>query len=157
MDTDSISAELLCTKAHEPLLKALLQQWQRVLGVQLSVTLRVVEETELLRSVQNGTFEMAFCPLTAGSVRASDFMTTLQKENPFGYTSPEFEKAAAALTLRTGNIAALTLACEQQLLTDAVILPVYHGDSYFVTHKDTRGIYFYSSPANVYFISAEKR
>lgn len=157
LDTDSISAELLCTKAHEALLKTLLQQWQRVLGVQFSVTLRTVEESELLRSVQNGTFEMAFCPLTATSVRASDFIAALQKDNPFGYTSPEFEKAAEALTRRTGDIAALTLACEKQLLEDAVILPVYHGDSYFVTHKDTRGIYFYSSPANVYFISAEKR
>ena len=45
---------------------------------------------------------------------------------------------------------------ENYLVSEAVIMPVFYENSYFVTSKKTSGIYFYSSADNVCFINAKK-
>ena len=46
---------------------------------------------------------------------------------------------------------------ENYLVSEAVIMPVFYENSYFVTSKKTSGIYFYSSADNVFFHKIQKK
>ncbi len=158
--SSSVSLEIKCTEKYEAFIKQLVQVLQKTLGVKFAVTVSVMTETQLNAAVKDGNYSVVFYPFTADSSLVSDFLEEFATGNKFNYSSAEYDAQLNSVRTNSGNYFELRKCCEKAegiLLSDAVMVPVLYENSYFVTNKDTAGIYFYSSRDNICFINATKK
>ncbi len=158
--SSSVSLEIKCTEKYESFIKQLVQVLQKTLGVKFAVTVSVMNEAQLNAAVKDGNYSVAFYPFTADSSLVSDYLEKFASGNAFNYSSVEYDAQLDLVRAASGDYAELRSCCEKAesiLMSDAVAVPVIYENSYFVTNKDTSGIYFYSSRDNIYFINATKK
>lgn len=158
-NSPAVSLSLLCTKEHETLIKKLVQQWQKLFGIEFSVSIITMEKHELEKRVLNGKYEIAFAPITANEFLASDFLNrfgTGSFGNVSNYSSAQYDKMLDNIRKANnkGNLVKLCKEAEYNLINNAVILPAFFEDSYIATAKSVEGLYFYPSGENVTFINA---
>ncbi len=160
LGASSAEVEVLCAEEYADFVRAVVQSWQKTLGVKFVATVKAVSASALQAAVTDGSFEIVFYPLTADSVMTSSFLETFGSGGKFGIDSAEYAQKLTAVRASAGNFGTLRKTCteaENYLLQHAVLLPVLWEGSYFVTSKDTKDIYFYSSKDYVYFINATKK
>lgn len=160
LGTSAVEIEVLCEESCGDYVRAVTQTWQKALGVKFVVSVQSVTADALEAAVIDGNYTVVFYPLTADSVMTSAFLETFGDGNRFGTASADFAQMLSAVRANTGNFNALRTACtaaEDYLLQHAVLLPVLWQGTYFVTSKDTKDIYFYSSKDYVYFNCATKK
>lgn len=160
LGASSTELEVLCEEAYADFVRAVVQSWQKTLGVKFVAAVKAVSADALQAAVTDGNYTIVFYPLTADSVMTSAFLESFGAGGKFGIDSAEYAKKLAAVRGSAGNFASLRTACseaENYLLQHAVLLPVLWDGNYFVTSKDTKDIYFYSSKDYVYFINATKK
>lgn len=156
----SVEIEVLCEESCGEYIRAVAQAWQKALGVKFVVSVKTMAADALEAAVTDGNYTVVFYPLTADSVLTSSFLESFGGTNPYGTSSADFAQLLSAVRENTGNFNALRTACtaaEDYLLQHAVLLPVLWQGTYFVTSKDTKDIYFYSSKDYVYFSCATKK
>jgi ABC-type oligopeptide transport system substrate-binding subunit len=157
LQTDSIRFTILCTDEYEQAVRLLIQSLQKTLGIKLVASVEVVENASLLARVQGSSFNVAFYPLSASEQDAKSYLSSFSShsgKNLLNFSDANYDLLLAS-AVSSGNVADL-LRCENYLLSNAVIFPVFNQNSYFVTGANTKNIYFYSNEYNVFFISAEK-
>lgn len=160
LGASSAELEVLCEERYADFVRAVVQSWQKTLGVKFVAAVKAVSADTLRAAVTDGNYEIVFYPLTADSVMTSTFLESFGSGGKFGIDSAEYAQKLAAVRSNAGNFTALRAACmeaENYLLQHAVLLPVLWEGNYFVTSKDTKDIYFYSSKDYVYFINATKK
>ncbi len=160
LGVSSVEIEVLCEENCGDYVRAVTQAWQKALGVKFVVSVQVVTADALEAAVTDGNYTVVFYPLTADSVMTSAFLESFGDGNRFGTSSADFAQKLSEVRASTGNFNALRAACmaaEDHLLQHAVLLPVLWQGTYFVTSKDTKDIYFYSSKDYVYFSCATKK
>ena len=160
LGASSAELEVLCEERYADFVRAVVQSWQKTLGVKFVAAVKAVSANALRAAVTDGNYEIVFYPLTADSVMTSTFLESFGSGGNFGIDSAEYAQKLAAVRSNAGNFTALRAACmeaENYLLQHAVLLPVLWEGNYFVTSKDTKDIYFYSSKDYVYFINATKK
>lgn len=158
--SSSVEIEIKCTEEYETFVKQLIQIMQKTLGVKFIVSATVLSENELSAAISDGNYSAAFYPFTANSVMTSDFLESFAGQNIFSYSSVSFTKSIDAIRTNSGDFTALRKCCEDAeniIISDVVMIPVLFENSYFLTSKDTQGIYFYSSSDSIYFINATKK
>lgn len=156
----SVEIEVLCEESCGDYVRAVTQIWQKALGVKFVVSVKTMTAAALEAAVIDGNYMVVFYPLTADSVMTSAFLEAFSDGNRFGTPSAGYAQKLAAVRENTGDFSALRSACmeaEDYLLQHAVLLPVLWQGTYFVTSKDTKDIYFYSSKDYVYFSCATKK
>jgi len=155
----AVSISLLCTKEHQTLLKKLIQEWQKLFGIEFSVSIVTMERDELQKRVYNGNYELAFAPIFADEFLAADFLNRFGTEN-YGnvanYSSGAYDSMLDSIRKANNKDALLTLCrdAETHLINNGIIFPVYFEDSYTVVNSNVEGIYFYPSGENVTFLKA---
>ncbi|MEG0978556.1 MAG: peptide ABC transporter substrate-binding protein [Oscillospiraceae bacterium] len=155
----SVSLSLLCTKEHEGLVKKMIQQWQKLFGIEFSVSIVTMEKPDLAKRVSLGNYEVAFAPITANEFLASDFLSRFGTGN-FGnvanYSSGTYDTMLSNIRKATDKDKVLSLCndAESYLINNGVILPAIFEDSYVAVSKNVEGLYFYPSGENVTFIKA---
>lgn len=160
LGASSAELEVLCEESYAEFVRAVVQSWQKILGVKFVATVKAVSTDALQAAVTDGNYEIVFYPLTADSVMTSTFLETFAGGGKFGVDSAEYAQKLTAVRGSAGDFTALYTACveaENYLLQHAFLLPVLWEGNYFVTSKDTKDIYFYSSKDYVYFINATKK
>ncbi len=160
LGASSAELEVLCEEAYADFVRAVVQGWQKTLGVKFVASVKSVSADALQAAVTDGNYEIVFYPLTADSVMTSVFLEMFGNGGKFGVDSAEYAQKLSAVRGSAGNFTALRTACteaENYLLQHAFLLPVLWEGNYFVTSKDTKDIYFYSSKDYVYFIYATKK
>jgi len=149
---------VLCIKEHEEMLKFQLQEWQKIFGVNFSVSLIPLERAELVKRVQSGNYEAALYPLQPDTADISSYLRSFAVESEDGIYC--FNKAfinGVERLLSDGFEGDFKSNAEKlaQILTDeAVVLPVFSQSRFLAVHKAVSGIYFYPSIDDVYFIKA---
>ncbi|MBE6836204.1 MAG: peptide ABC transporter substrate-binding protein [Ruminococcaceae bacterium] len=157
LGTDTVKFSVLCTSEYEETVRILIQSWQKALGIKLVASVDVKEKEELLSLVNSGNYSLAFYPLEATEQEAKSYLLTFSSQsgkNIFNFKDEKYD-ALINEAVESSEVKDL-LKCENYLLKNAVIYPVFNQNSYFVTAGDTKGIYFYSNEHNVFFISAER-
>lgn len=160
LGASSAELEVLCEESYADFVRAVVQGWQKTLGVKFVASVKSVSADALQAAVTDGNYEIVFYPLTADSVMTSAFLERFGNGGKFGTPSAEYAQKLSVVRSSAGNFTALRAACmdaENYLLQHAVLLPVLWDGNYFVTSKDTKDIYFYSSKDYVYFIHATKK
>ncbi len=158
-NSSSISLSLLCTKEHENLVKKMIQQWQKLFGIDFSVSIVTMERDELENRVSQGNYEIALAPITADEFLASDFLNRFGTEN-YGnvanYSSSTYDALLNDIRKASSKESLLSLCkeAETHLVSNGVIMPAFFEDSYVLTNSNVEGLYFYPSGEIVTFIKA---
>lgn len=142
-----LSAAILCTVQQETLLRQIMQQWQRLFGLSLQISIQVLEDAELEQRVQAKDFNIAVTRISAKSETALEFLELFDSrnvDNPAVYRSATFD--ALCDTLRGVSTQEELLRgyrqAENHLLQNAVALPLENRDSIYALAKGVSGIYF---------------
>lgn len=160
LGSSSVETTILCTEQYEPFVKQMVQKLQKTLGVKFVSTVKVVSESDLEAAVNDGNYSVAFYPFKAKSSFAGEIIEVFDQNNIFGYESDVLSQKIRNIKNNSGSLEGERSAvadAENYLVSEAVIMPVFYENSYFVTSKKTSGIYFYSSADNVCFINAKNR
>ncbi len=158
IEADSVKFNVLCSEEYEETIRTLIQSWQKVLGIKLVASVDVRETNELKNLVRNGEYSLAFYPLEATEQDAKNFLfsfSTLSGNNLLNFSDKKYDSLLNAAAEK--STASALAECENYLLDNAVIYPVFNSNSYFVTAADSEGIYFRSNKHNVFFINAERK
>ena len=156
LGTEKAEITVLCTAAHEDMLKQQMQHWQKTLGITMNVKINAVAANDLLNAVNSGDYEAAFYPLQAASDSYIDFLSAFVSgaaENLTGYASESYDKNFTALCgarTATAQAEAANLLLKE-LRDNAVFLPALQGSTYFVRNANAAGVYFRGSTSQLYF------
>ena len=159
LEVNAMELTLLCEEQHGDVMRKLLQEWQKLLGVTVTVSVRTVTAQELQTAVRSGDYQIAFYPVAARTFSSYEYFgtfTSYSGANTAGYSS-----ATASLlvsTLYSGDdakFAACYRSLENLLASDAFMLPVWDESTYFVCTKGVKGI-DYRGGDKIYFGGATK-
>ena len=157
LNIETLNVEIICTADYESVAKALVNCWQKNIGVELNGIVTVLEETDFSKRLRTDDFDMAISSLVVDSNNPADFLsmfTTDNEKNIMNYSSAEFDRLVNELKLSVDNNK--VVYCESYLLKNAVVLPLYAETTTYAVHKDTNGIYFSGSMGNSYFYKSQK-
>ncbi|MBQ6065640.1 MAG: peptide ABC transporter substrate-binding protein [Clostridia bacterium] len=159
LESTSVELTLLCEEAHGEVMKKLLQEWQKLLGVSVTVNVKTVTPQELKAAVVSGDYQIAFYPVAAHTFSSYEYFgafTTWSGANIAQYTSATANLLVS--TLYSGDdakFAACYRSLEHLLAADAFMLPVWDESTYFVCTKGVKGI-DYRGGDKMYFGNASK-
>lgn len=157
LDIETLDLEILCMPEYESIAKALVNSWQKNIGVELNGIVTVAEKDEYTKKLASGEYDAAIYSMGVDSNKASDFLamfTTDNSENVFNYSSAEFDRLANDLKSSYTNEKAVY--CQSYLLKNAVILPLYAETTIYAVHKGSEGVYFSGDSSNLYFCKGQK-
>ena len=153
----TLDIEIICTSEYEKTAKALVNNWQKNIGVELNGIVTVLEETDFNKRIASDDFQLAVCSLTIDSNNPADYLsmfTTDNEMNISNYSSDEFNRLVNDLKVSCTN--EKIVYCQSYLLKNAVVLPLYEETTTYAVHKDASGIYFSGDSCNMYFYKAQK-
>ena len=159
LERSSVELTLLCEEAHGETMRKLLQEWQKLLGVTVAVSVKTVTAQELQSAVASRDYQIAFYPVEAATFSAYEYFgkfTAYSGDNFARYSS-----ATANLLVETmyggDNVkfASCYRALESLLASDAFMLPVWGESTYFVCTKGVKGV-DYRGGDKLYFGDATK-
>lgn len=141
-----IDLTLICLKSDENGVKQVVQDWQKVFGVALSVTMNTYEtQDELDKAITSGAYDIAYTKLSAFEFLASEFLDRFTSGS--GYNSINLNDntydnlmsevwSSSSETELTANLK----ACEIYLIENAYFIPTVTADSYLAKAEDATEI-----------------
>ena len=157
LGVDKLTVEILCTEGYEDAVKAIINCWQRDIGVELNGTVTALSSADFESRIAAGDFDMAVYPLTADSNSATSFLSLFTSENDSNvsrHSSEEYDRLVSEL--RKSPDIEQAVYCQSYLLKNAVALPLFAENTVFALAEGVSGIYFYGDSANVYFYKGQK-
>ena len=153
----TLDIEIICTSKYENTAKALVNNWQKNIGVELNGIVTVLEERDFNKRIASDDFQVAIYSLTVDSNNPSEFLsmfTTDNEKNIMNYKSDEFNRLVKDLKNSPNN--EKIVYCQSYLLKNAVVLPLFEETTTYAVNKDASGIYFAGDSSNMYFYKAQK-
>ena len=154
---ETLDIEIICTKKYESTAKALVNNWQKNIGVELNGIVTVLDEKDFAKRIITDDFDMAIYSFSVNSSNPTSFLsifTTDNESNIINYSSNEFDRLVNDLKISPSN--EKIVYCQSYLLKNAIVLPLYEETTTYAVHKDVTGIYFSGSSSNLYFYKAQK-
>ncbi len=154
---ETLTLEIICITEYEDTAKALVNCWQKNIGVELNGIVTVLEESEFSKKISSDDFDMAICSLTVDSSNPADFLSVFATGNEFNvlnYSSDEYDRIVEDYKSSPSNEKAVY--CQSYLLKNAVVLPLYTDTTTYAVNKDATGIYFSGDSSNLYFYKGQK-
>ena len=140
-------------------MRKLLQEWQKLLGVTVSVNISTVTAQALQTAVASGSYQIAFYPVKAETFSTYDYFgafTSYSGDNFARYASATANLLVNALySDDDAKFAACYRSLENLLASDVFMLPVWDESTYFVCTKGVSGV-DYRGGDKLYFGSAIK-
>ena len=159
LEVSSVEFTLLCEERHGELMKKLLQEWQKLLGVSVAVSVRTVSAQELETAVAAGEYQIAFYPVAAHTFSTYEYFGAFTSWS--GANISRYASATANLLVNTlysaddAKFAACYSSLENLLASDAFMLPVWDESTYYVCTKGVSGV-IYRGGDKMYFGQATK-
>lgn len=161
-ETDTVELKVLCDFENELNVRKAMQKWQQVFGVKCSITVEVVDETELNSRIESGDYQLAFANVSFSGDTAFSVLSTFSssgKGNFSFFSSKEYDRLVEKLRAAGKEREFLTAlqSCEQYLLDNAVLVPIYKSQGSFALAKGVSGVVFSPGGEYVYFKTAVKK
>ncbi len=157
----SLELSLICLKEDETDVKRVLQDWQKIFGVSLSVTLTTYDtQREIDEAVNSGNYDIAYTSLTASECMATDFLSrfiSTSGTNIVGFESIEYDNILTkAMNASSGDeLISLTKSAETMLLKSGCIIPTCAVDGYLAKDSVAKDVTVRPS-GNIYALYATK-
>ncbi len=139
----SFAIKFLCLQEDKALAQSIVQNWQKVFGTSLSITIESVESPEpLQRALIAGDYDVAFTPLKCTELVAAGFLRQFSGDtdaNIVHLASDEYDELlrGAASSTDSGDITRYCLAAEQYLMKQGIVLPVSQQATALAVKKKT--------------------
>ncbi len=149
----STAVTVLTTEDFEEGVKKQIQIWQRVFGIDVKIN---VQTREIAQNLFNsGNYQIAFLPVSITASNTAEFFRTFKSDSSYNITSYANEYYDSLINSLTDTMTDeqknnLFKKCEQTVISDAVVIPVYTEASYFILGKGVSGIYSFSN-SEIYF------
>lgn len=161
LEKTSIDISVLCEQRYEDAMRKLLQQWQKILGISVNLSVKTASASEIERAMRNGEYQIAFYNYKATTDSAYQFFGTFTAASPDNFTSfPGQGMEELIARLYSGdedNLRSVYQSIESKLSSASVLIPVWSESSYFVCTKDISGVLFFSGSDKLYFHKATDR
>ncbi len=143
----SISLTLACLSSDKSYVQTLMQNWQKVFGTSLSITIETYGSQNTLDKVlKKGDYDIAYTSVRTDSYLTDNFLnkfTSGNAENFLGLNDASYDALAAAVSSATSDkeIAKRSKAAEQYLLGHGYIIPLRQETNCLVTNKAGRDVF----------------
>lgn len=161
LSAKQIALVLLCTPESETAMRGLIQDWQKTLGVSLSISVEVVDSVELQKRLSNGNYQIALAPIKANKSAAIDFLQNFESDNPnniLRYKSAAYDNILiqARTAADAQEAARLCSLAQNEILQNGVVYPLFSQSSYLAMGKGVTDIYTLPAGECASFINAKK-
>ena len=152
-----VNLELICLSEHENAMRRLIQSWQQIFGLEASISVTVLNQTELSSRVQSGDYQIALASVSAGTTSAAEFLESISSNgvnNIFRLNDSAFDSSVKGLKALDGS--ELVKACrsaESKFLASGAALPLFISPSYFAVGKGVDGLRLDSETSAADFIN----
>lgn len=161
LEKASIDVVVLCEQRYEEVMRKLLQQWQRILGISVNLSVKTGSAAEIEKAVRNGDYQIAFYDYSASTDSAYQFFGTFTAYSPdnfTGYSGLGMEELIAKLYSGSDeNYRSVYQSIESKLASASVLIPVWSESSYFVCTEDISGVLYFSGSDKMYFHKATNK
>ena len=149
----SMTVTVLTCEDFADSVKKQIQIWQKVFGI--DVKIKVETRETAIKMMNSGNYQIAFLPVTITATNTAEYFRTFMSDSDYnitGYRNSNYDALINSLTtsMSQDKENEVYKSCEQSLITYGVVVPVFTEASYFITGKDTSGIYSFSE-SEVYF------
>lgn len=153
LDAD-LTLTVLTVPALEDTVKKQCQRWQRVFGT--DVKTKTVEPADAFDELQYGDYQIAFLPCALGSLSDAELFSRFlsgSSGNPVSMNDKAYDGLFTAITDGMTDEQKLVAYqdCEQRILSEGYVVPVFTTATYFVCGRGVSGIEAVS-PEEVYFL-----
>ncbi len=161
LEKTSIDVVVLCETRYEEAIRKLLQQWQRILGITVNLSVKAASAAEIEKAMKNGNYQIAFYDYSAQTDSAYQFFGTFTDKSPnniTGYTGQGMEELIAKLYSGTDeNYRSVYQSVESKISAASLIIPVWSENSYFICTEDISGVMYFSGSDRLYFHKATNK
>ncbi len=157
--TAECEISVLCTAQFETAVRRTIQTWQQVFGIKLSARVEVLEESELLKRVENGNYQCALTQITTQAQSPTEFLTQLGSSSGiFRYNSSGFNGLLDKLRMASGTASMLEgcKSAQDYLIQNGVFCPLFYRSSYVAAAKNMQGVVFSHSGSIIKLNEAEQ-
>ncbi len=143
---NKIDLTLICLKSDENGVKQVVQDWQKVFGVALSVTMNTYEtQDELDKAVNSGAYDVAYTKIPAFEFLASEFLdrfTSGSGYNSINLKDSTYDNLMSEVWTSSSEseLTANLKACEIYLIENAYFIPTVTADSYLAKTEAAKEI-----------------
>lgn len=152
-----ISVSVTCCADFRKSVEKAVQNWQSVLGINLSVIINEVSDTELQSLLKKNAYEVAFVPLESDSSFADEYIEKLCSVT-LAYKSENLDALITKMNKQTDaeKKAGIIAQIEEHLYTNAVFCPVFSGYTFFASYIKTEGVCCHASKNDLCLYSGER-
>lgn len=154
INKSSAEITILCSKSDEEFIKSEIQSVEKALGVKCLISVKSVSWSELLYSVKDGSFDIAFIPIISQTGNAAEFIKRIGKSSYVSSSDNVFDSLIKNLenAENTENISRF----ENHLISNAFIIPVYFEAERLLQSKNISGLWI-SKNGEIIFLDGIKK
>lgn len=157
---------VIVTKEMEDTAKQLIQGIQGNIGqitnygrdnkISFSLKLNVLEKKDFDSAFSRGEYDLALCQFESENQNAVMFLGEIINGNYLGELNNVQKALNSAEHSGANKMAAACRKCEQEIMKDYSIMPVFYEASYYVQAKGVSGIQFHAGSGRVSFVNATR-
>lgn len=156
LDEDNITINILCEEKYRITVIEIIQNWQKIFGLSLTVSALPVDKEELEKSVKNGEYQIALTTLSVDDASALGFLERFRTEatgNVAGYSSLNYDTLLDKCRGQLGGTKLIEgiKTAEQTLINDGVVYPLLSEKTHLAYYNKVEGIYSISGNCVVDF------
>lgn len=136
----AMSITIKCSVNNEKDIRAVLQNLQKAFGISCDVRVNALEESELIKALETGDYQIAYAPIKAPSDSMLDYLR-YASEIAF-YDNSEFDSLIMRIRKAdTADKAGGIKNAEEHLVNNGVIVPLFSAKSYLASAKGVSGVF----------------
>lgn len=160
LEQSTVTLQILCTAEYETGLRRIIQRWQKLFGVTVAASTSVCTREELLKARSDGSYQIAFLPVSADSSSAVQCLYAFFNEDggAFGTDSTDFSGylQAALSAPNAASAAASCLQAESYLIRTGVFYPLFDDARVFAFYSGAQDIDLTPCGEAISFVRARK-
>ena len=155
IDSQIYNLKVVCLTSDKKAIASVIQNWQKIFGVNLSVELVTYDtQAELDSAVNAGKYDVAYTALKASELTAANFLSRYMTGNANNVINLSHEKydgliSTAMTATDDSTVTANLVEAEDFLVRNGCILPIKSDSTYLVT-KDTASGLFVLPSGSIY-------
>lgn len=155
LEKSTVDISVLCDKQYEGTVRRVMQEWQRILGINVNFSVKSMDAADVEKNVSRGNFQIALSSFSSQSDGIYEFFGTFTKNSPYNFTGYQGLGMEELISkLYSGDESTFRSAyssIESKLSAEALVIPVCSESSYFVCTKDVKDVIYFSGKDKLYF------
>ena len=158
LEVSEIDIAVLCEKKDEDTVRRVMQEWQRILGINVNFSVKTAEKDKLEQAVKSGNYQVALYNLRSETEEAYEYFGSFTAASPYNVTKFDgfgMEELIAKLcSSDEKGFLSVYSSIESKLYSASLIIPVCNENTYFVCTKDVRDVIYFSGSDKLFFHKA---